>query len=345
MDASLLSNLNATDATTREEFLSDLLIHEAAPLVRKVLRQRLSFYLNHQGANPQQPEAENLYQDILLRLLERSQAWLTDAEQHAIHNYRNLVITIATNACHDYLRAKSPNRARLKNKLRELCNRHRDFKIWSGTAHEPLCGFAVWAGEAKSSTAMEQMRKWQTFPDSFPISNAEVQRLPLANLLAEVLQQAGGPVELEALTKLLTTLLDTQDYPLESLEQEEEEFVWQPMDPAINAEIRLEGRAALQSLWEEIRQLPAPQRWAVCLDLADQNGNDLFTILLEAGAVSWTQLAHDLDVTLNEFIELWRQLPMENEGIAEYLGTTRTNVNKWRWRGLQQLRTRLRKEK
>lgn len=345
MNASLPSSLNTANEVEQKQFLNDLFLHEAAPLIRKVLRQRLGLYVNHLGANPQQPEAENLYQDILLRLLERSQAWLADAEKNAIHNYRNLVITIATNACHDYLRAKAPNRARLKNKLRELFARHRDFKIWAGAAHEQLCGFTVWAGKAKSSTAMEQLRKWQIFPDSFAVSGADVQRLSFTNLVAEVLQQAGGPVELEALTKLLITLLGTQDYPLESLDQEQEATDWQPIDPATNAEMRLEGQATLQLLWEEIRQLPAQQRAAVCLSLTDQNGNDLFTILLEAEAVTWPQLASDLDLSPDAFIALLQQLPMDNESIAEYLGTTRASVNKWRWRGLQQLRARLRQEK
>jgi DNA-directed RNA polymerase specialized sigma24 family protein len=345
MDASLLSSLKTGDEAEREQFLSELLLHEAAPLIRKVLRQRLGLYVNHLGANPQQPDAENLYQDILTRLLQRSQDWLADTEKNAIHNYRNLVITTATHACHDYLRAKSPNRARLKNKLRELFARHRDFKIWPGAGHEPLCGFTVWDGEAKSSTAMAQIRLWQTSPDSFSVSDGDLQRLSFTKLVAAVLQQAGGPVELEALTKLLTTLLGTQDHPLESLDQEQENSDWQPIDPATNAELRLEGRATLQLLWEEIRQLPAQQRAAVCLSLTDQNGNDLFSILLEAEAVPWTQLAIDLDLSPEEFIELLRQLPMDNAGVANYLGTTRALVNKWRWRGLQQLRTRLRKEK
>lgn len=345
MDASQQSNLKTADEAEREQFLSELLLHEAAPLIRKVLRQRLGLYVNQLGANPQQPDAENLYQDLLTRLLQRSQDWLADAEKNAIHNYRNLVITTATNACHDYLRAKSPNRARFKNKLRELFARHRDFKIWQGIAHEQICGFSVWEGDAKSSTAMEQIRKWQTFPDSFSVSDGDVQRLSFTKLVAEVLQQAGGPVELEALTKLLTTLLGTQDHPLESLDQEQEASQWQPIDPATNAELRLEGRATLKLLWEEIKQLPAQQRAAVCLSLMDQNGNDLFRILLESEAVTWTQLARDLDLSHDEFIEVLRQLPMDNAGVAEYLGTTRAIVNKWRWRGLQQLRTRLRKEK
>ena len=79
--------------------------------------------------------------------------------------------------------------------------------------------------------------------------------------------------------------------------------------------------------------------------MMDQNGNDLFSILLESEAVTWTQLASDLELSPSEFIKLLRQLPMDNAGVANYLGTTRAMVNKWRWRGLQQLRTRLRKEK
>ena len=48
------------------------------------------------------------------------------------------------------------------------------------------------------------------------------------------------------------------------------------------------GLSSDQLIMEEIKQLPSQQRAAVCLSLMDQNGNDLFSILLEAEAVTWT---------------------------------------------------------
>lgn len=61
MDVSLQSKLKSANEAEREQLLSEMLFQVAAPLIRKVLRQRLGFYVNHRGANPQQPEAENLY--------------------------------------------------------------------------------------------------------------------------------------------------------------------------------------------------------------------------------------------------------------------------------------------
>lgn len=345
MEIELHSLEHATDEMERERILSDVLILQTAPLVRKVIRQRLGFYLNYQGANPYQPEAEDLYQDILTKLLQRLNEWLAQPAANPIHNYRNLVITTTINACHDYLRAKSPARARLKNKLRELLTRHQDFKLWNGEGAEKLAGFAVWQGQQKNTDAMERLREWQADPSSFNLVEGDLQRVPFTKLVASILQQVDGPVELEALTNLLIVLLGTREQFVESLEQQQEDLDWQPTTTHLNTELKLEGQAALQALWAEIKQLPAQQRSAVSLSLTDQNGNDLFSILLDAEAVTGTQLANDLGLTPVEFVELWRQLPMENASLAMHLGVTRAQVNKWRWRGLQQLRQRLRKEK
>ncbi len=48
----------------------------------------------------------------------------------SIENLRQYFARIASNACNDVLRTKSPARARLKNNLRFILSHHRDFAVW-----------------------------------------------------------------------------------------------------------------------------------------------------------------------------------------------------------------------
>src|SRR5579883_2976083 len=144
MDSALLPFLRSTDQAEREQLLSDLILLTAAPVIRRVLRQRLGFYVNQFGVNPHNLDAEDLYHVIVTKLL----AALNDSrlrnEQIAIKSFRHYVSGLAVNACHDYLRAKSPARNRLKNNLRDIFERHRDFALWRADGNRTLCGFALW---------------------------------------------------------------------------------------------------------------------------------------------------------------------------------------------------------
>ena len=96
----------------REQLLCDLILFEVAPLVRNTLRQRLGFYVSQLGANPQNHDAEDLYHDVMAKLI----ALLSDPQLRAgwleIQNFRRYVLRVAANACHDYLRVKTISKPR-----------------------------------------------------------------------------------------------------------------------------------------------------------------------------------------------------------------------------------------
>src|SRR5919199_5872778 len=156
MDSVLLTLLRSTDEAEREQLLSDLILFEAAPLVRNTLRQRLGFYVNQLGANPRNHDAEDLYHDVMAKLI----GLLNDPQLHTgrleVKNFRQYVLRVATNACHDYLRAKSPARNRLKNNLRDLLERHTDYAMWRVGDGETLCGFTAWLNRGKSPSVTKR---------------------------------------------------------------------------------------------------------------------------------------------------------------------------------------------
>jgi RNA polymerase sigma factor (sigma-70 family) len=348
MDSMLKCVLDSKDEAERGRLLDEIILAHSAPLIRKVLRQRLSLYISHSGANPNNPDAEDLYHEVIARLLQRLNDWIGRPDDHPISNYRNLVITITVNACNDYLRGKSPARARLKNSLRDLLLRHRDFKTWKGENRKQLCGFSSWNGQSISSEASERVRLLLENPqarqsDLFTKGYFHSVSLPI--LVAGIFKWVDSPIEMDALTELLALLLDIKEHQVESIEQSNEKSGREFEDSTIRNDLRLQGKETLKKLWDEINQLPHEQRDVICLSLEDENGNDLWSILLTAEVTTLPQLAADLGLSIEQLMNLWEKTPMDSPTLAKHFGTSRLQVNKWRFRAMRRLRERMAEEK
>lgn len=340
MDVILLPYLRSRDESEREHLLSDLIFVHAASQVRHTLRQRLGLYVNAQGVNSHNQDAEDLYHDVLAKLLQ----FLNDPRLKSgaveVNNFRQYVTRVATNACHDYLRAKSPARSRLKNSLRDLLDRHHEFAVWK-VEHETLCGLASWRGNDKSTVAGNRVAELQERTGSLRskiFHRDDIKRAPLAGVVQKVFIWAEGPVELDEMVGALAALLDVKDYPAESLgDGESQNFTERLTDSSRHFDSVLEMRETLGRLWTEVGLLPLNQRDTFCLSFEDESGDDLFSLLLDAGLVTLPQLAQELDRPLEQLMQLWQQMPMDSAGIADELNATRQQVNKWRFRALKQL--------
>jgi DNA-directed RNA polymerase specialized sigma24 family protein len=119
MDNVLVPYLTARDKQQRQQHLDELVTIRAAPLIRQVLRRRLGFYVNAQGVNGNNQDAEDLYQESMTRVVQVLHQ-LHSASGIEIANFDLYVSRIASNTCTDFLRAKSPARTRLKDGLRHL---------------------------------------------------------------------------------------------------------------------------------------------------------------------------------------------------------------------------------
>lgn len=92
-----------------------------------------------------------------------------------------------------------------------------------------------------------------------------------------------------------------------------------------------------------MRRLPKRQRDAVCLGFADHDGEDLFTLLLDAEIVTQEQLWEEFGLAEAEFNDLWARLPiLDNTDLAARLGATPQQLSKWRFLAWKQVRANLR---
>jgi hypothetical protein len=159
--------------------------------------------------------------------------------------------------------------------------------------------------------------------------------------LASVFNYLGGPVEFDELVSALAALLKIRDQPLESTDQKEDGIGLAARagdaDPAwrvgkANLPAEVVGRA---------REAPLNQRAALLLNLRDAEGRGCIALFSITGVATVRQLADVLEMTADEFAQLWNELPIEDARIAEMLGLTRQQVINARKSGRERLTRRL----
>lgn len=343
MDQVLLSYLEAHSDSERQDHLDELLLLYAAPVVRQTLRNKLGFSIDLTGANPHNPDAQDLYQEIMTRLVQALNELTRARRKTGIDDFRKYVSGVAVNVCRDYLRARSPGRRRLKDNIRLVLNRHPDFEMWQTEAGH-LCGFAVWRKsgtpptwslEAKSLAAKIEQLRSTAFAKEHPA------RLALPRILSKLFEWTGKPLEFDTAVKTVTTLMSLRDQPDESFDEETYGLFEAPTRDLVTAQSLLEEKELLRRLWEAVKTLPVEQRDTYCLLFHDRRGWDLFSLLIEAEIVSLAGLARALNRSPQEITRLRSQMPMDGPTLAAELNVSRPQVNKWRFRAVRNVRREL----
>lgn len=343
MDKVLVPYLTARDDREREQHLDELLTLCAAPIVRRVLLRRLGFFVSAQGVNENNQDAEDLYQEAMTRvvqeLTQRPSSTAADIE-----NFELYVARLAGNVCIDFLRAKSPARTRLKYNLRDLLKRHKDLAAWHQHG-ELLCGFEAWRHTEKSpfsdSSYDDIEEKLHTF-QLLHFPGEDVRLAPVSQIIAELFNWIGAPVDIDVLVRLVASLLDIKDQPIESLDDPvSSESPFHVLDTR-SGESHVEANELLARLWRAVIHLPREQRDAFAFGFEDETGQDLFTALIAAEVATWDELAQGMSRSVAEVVRLRLRMPMDSAGLADELGTSRENVYKWRFRAIRRLKTELR---
>ncbi|MGE0129318.1 MAG: RNA polymerase sigma factor [Blastocatellales bacterium] len=339
-DSVLLALIEATNELEERRLRDELLLEYAAPVIRQTLRQRLRLHSGYSGPHP--PDAEDLFNDVIVKLIEKLSELRANPEKHGIRNFSLYVARVTANACNDYLRNRKQERHRLKHKLRNLLDRHPDFRVWKGENNTILCGLSVWENqgsaliESISSQPTEELverLRIVTFARKHPGD------LPLSKIAAEALKLTGQTVELNQLVEIVADFQGIRDRLPESLDAVESGLSRSLTDAAPQSDSLIEGRESLRLYWEEVKKLPADQRNTICLSFEDESGEDLFSLLVDAGIATLPELAAEFGLPSEQFGKLWVRVPMmDNTELAEYLGATRQQVSLWRFRAQSRLR-------
>ncbi len=88
MDQLLLPYLQASDESKRKVRLNELLLLHAAPVIRNKLRLKLGFYVDHSGASAYNPDAEDLYQEIMTKIVQALNDLRRESKGSEIERFR-----------------------------------------------------------------------------------------------------------------------------------------------------------------------------------------------------------------------------------------------------------------
>lgn len=322
-----------------DEILSRVITLYVEPVIKGIIRYKLHLS-SDRGVD--RTEADDIYQEVLVQLLAELHQLRRQPDKHPINDVRGMAAIISHRTCSRWMRRQFPERHALKNRVQYLLTRQRGLALWQDEDRKLVAGFTVWQGKKKASPARRlEARGRHSGPLAQLRSPGGSKPRELADAVAAIFNQAGGPIEFDELVTTLASLLQVRDQPHESIDDNEDAIAFQATAGQPDPAWQVEKRIFLQRLWEELQQLPPNQRAALLLNLKDAEGRGCIALFPATGVATLRQLAEALGMDANRFAELWNELPLEDARIAELLGLTRQQVINARKSGRERLARRL----
>lgn len=292
-----------TDAGRRAA-MEALLVEHASPTIRRVVAR----FAQSEGAL-QPADADDVASAVTLRLVRKLQA-CAEIEEEAIERLPDYVATQTFNAVYDLLRLRFPERMRLKSRVRYVLTHDPRLALWTSPAG-PTAGLAPFRDGAPSGVEI---------PTRFTATRTMLDRERPGDALFELLTRLGAPVRLDMLVRGVAELWNVVDHAPVSVASVA------VGDGRPNAHEQLESRESLGILWAGIRELRAPQRAALLLNLRDVEGTNGVVLFLLGGVATFAEIADAAGLDPAQLAQIWSDLPLDDQKIAGMLGLQRQQV-------------------
>jgi DNA-directed RNA polymerase specialized sigma24 family protein len=300
------------------------IVAEAAPVVRQVVRRHVTS--RDAGATSDREDVEHTVLARLTQQLWRQRLGTDDP----IGNVAAYVARAAVNACHERLRARRPQRARLHAQLRYVFRHHATLALWEGRDGGAVCGQASWRErDPEQVLPWSAVAEWRGRIAVPPGLGAEAVRI--VRLAEALVASLGAPARLEDVVTLAVDALGIADDPVEPMLTASGEFVSPLSGAGVAAGTRpadeqLDQQRFLGQVWAEIRELPLRQRTALLLNLSGPSSQDVLSLLPATGVATWTEIAATLGIDADRLRALVPGLPHDDHTIADLLQVTRRQV-------------------
>lgn len=330
IDAVLLPFVRERDEAVSQQLLTHLVVDHAEPIIRNIVKHKLRVPAGFSSDSRSGEDAEDMRSEVLVQLLSRLSELREKPGEKGINNFPGYVAAITYSAWHEHLRRRHPQRHLLKNKLRYLLTHRASFAIWEGDNKQLLCGLAGWENQESAITATRRVKELAAGPEACEragLSANDIQRWDLASLVAAVFRYLGSGVDLDDLVNLIAQWTGVNDHvPGDAGSNETEDSFERIPDPREPIDTELQRRTYLRRLWAEIRELKPNQRVALLLNLRDENGGDVVSVLPVAGIATMGEIADALSMPAERLATLWNELPLDDIKIATHLSITRQQV-------------------
>ncbi|MEP7353869.1 MAG: hypothetical protein ABI824_11605 [Acidobacteriota bacterium] len=354
----------------------DSLLDAAEFVICRVVRRKLHVTLRTDDGRERNADALDLLGDIRLKLVRKLAPLTPDQAPQPITDWEGFAATVAYNTCNDYLRAKYPQRTRLRNALHRLFDKADGYAVWGDAHGELICGFVGQRSTAVNSKAVPDLLN---HPDSWAA------HLPKQTLIAQplndlspksllaladaILTYANAPVSLDQMLVAVQRIWGLQDGMDVSLSSNDSEDESAPVERLASKEPSPDSswltRERLKLLWGAILQLLPWHRIAYLLNLRDGEleafpyygvasleeigsaiglTDDQFRILADELRLDENQRSQAtiLQGSGQKFMLYVKFIPLEDTIIANTLGVTRAQVIAYRNKGIERLRRNLR---
>jgi hypothetical protein len=314
LDPLLARFVEAPDPASAEKELDDLVEHHVVPMAEAIVARKLRAFPGAETAFEMRDQ-HDVVSDALTTLVDR--LWrLRAGDGEPIVNFESYAATVVRSACAHEIRRRHPQRARLKNRLRYIFSTDPRLALWMSD-DELVCGRAQWRGRPIDRAAQQTVAGGHIEEDCLAMDRGRLTRA-----VVDLVDKGGGPTGFDTLVAAASAHV-----------VEPREVV----DASLLAEVRapdqdcaLDQRRFLVQIWDEVGRLPVRQRLALLLNLRDPKGSGILWLLPIAGVATIQQIARVLEIPLDEFLDLWREIPIDDATIAARLGCTRQQVINFR---------------
>lgn len=299
-DPRLSAYLAADDEAARSEALECVFTEVVRPVARLVLAGYIGSEWPLNGA-----DVEDITSLVSLRMLRKLRA-ATVLEEESVQNLEAYTVTLTRNCVRNFMRTRSPDRTRMKARLRYLFAHDDQFSMWASD-RGALCGLAAWRQnmEPEAGAAAVTAAAAEAWRNESPVSS-----------MLEILLRLGRPARLTHLVSAcLSASPEARPAPADDLET-----------VAAPQRDLLEARQYLEALWMEIRELPSSQQAALLLNLREPGSGNAAALLVALGIASLAELAAAVRMTTEELTRIWDSLPLDDRRIAAVLSVTRQQV-------------------
>jgi len=361
IDAVLEGILRAADDGEAREALDDLMARHLSSVIRVAIARRARPPMGRPGETADAAVAARLQavteRHVGMRLLALRRGAAAAREAHDLGDVRTWSAAVAARTSDDWIRRGFPTRVRMRHRLRYLLAHDRRFLLRATPDEAWRCGLAARDARvfASGEASGPGRRIVETQPVVKPRDPGALAPAAIANLVADLLARAGGPVDLDHLTDVVLEHLgdlwdaaQTADAGPDSTATGAGAAAGAAAtagaaEPAGATVKPADGGASawVAHLWAEIGRLPSLQRTALLLNLRDADGHAVLGLFPIAGAAGLRAIAGAAGTTAEKLAEQWRALPFDDATIAARMGLPRSQVARLRRTAHERLARRL----
>jgi RNA polymerase sigma factor (sigma-70 family) len=339
-DVLLRTFLDEADEAGCDRLLEEIICQHARPIIRRVVASKLNVRRGRCDSIEWQ-EQEDIAEEVVVQLI-RHLSSMRAAGADAFGSFENYVATAAYNACSNYFRRKYPERSRFRDRLRYILSHHEQLAMWRSGEREWLCGLVSWKNQQQLRGSSARLRQLSSDPRFVNFSNSSQGEREVLHFVTSIFDFVGAPVVFDEMVNVVGEIIGMSAKsgaePIDPFIETTGE-IWSEAEAFITE--RIDKQAYLKKVWKQICELPPEQRAALLLNLKDKDGSDITVIFVSSGVTTISEMADVLGISIEEFLNMWKKLPLSDEEIAIRLGVSVRQVGSLRQSGRRRLCRRM----